>query len=114
MLAHSFTVTVIEYEIWNCAFSSTGSCISQGVVPSGSHIYSFSVTHTLTEHHISMLLEHLQWYHAEYDAFLQQILTGDEAECHHFEPARKQAGMQWRHCTSSDLKKLTSKHLPVE
>jgi len=40
-----------------------------------------------------MLLEHLQWYHAEHDAFLQQILTGDEAECHHFEPTRKQAGI---------------------
>lgn len=38
-----------------------------------------SLSHTLTEHHISMLLEHLQWYNAEHDALLQQILTGYEA-----------------------------------
>ena len=38
-----------------------------------------SVSLSLTQQHISVLLEHLQWYHAERDAFLQQILTGDEA-----------------------------------
>ena len=47
--------------------------------PVGPHLLFLCHTHTLTEHHISMLLEHLQWYHAEHDAFLQQILTGDEA-----------------------------------
>jgi hypothetical protein len=53
--------------------------------------------HTYKGHCVSVMLEHLQWYHTEGDVFLQQILVGGETWCCHFKPIGKPAGLQWSH-----------------
>ena len=75
-------------------------------------------------------LEHLQWYHTEGDAYLQQfvanngtwfhhfepclqqILAGSESWCHHFEATWISAGMHWVHPTSPPAKEIQVTSIP--
>jgi hypothetical protein len=42
---------------------------------------------------VTLLLEQLQWYHADGNVFLQWILVGNETWCHNVEPTEKPAGI---------------------
>lgn len=45
-------------------------------------------------------------YEDEGDAFIQQIVTGDESWVHHYDPESKQQSMEYRHKTSPSPKKF--------
>jgi hypothetical protein len=42
------------------------------------------------------------------EAFLSQIVTGDETWIHHFEPETKRQSMEWYHPACPQRKKITS------
>lgn len=48
----------------------------------------------------------LQRFEADGEAFLSQIVTGDETWVHHFEPETKRQSMEWRHVDSPQKKKF--------
>jgi hypothetical protein len=50
--------------------------------------------------------EHLDHHAREGDAFLHQIVTGDEFWVYHYEPESKRQLMQWKHPLSSANKKF--------
>jgi hypothetical protein len=62
------------------------------------------VTRQLTPDHkvqrMGKSLQHLLCYETEGNAFLFQIVTGDESWVHHFIPESKAASMAWKHMTS--------------
>ena len=48
----------------------------------------------------------LDRYEAEGDGFLDQVITGDETWCHHYEPESKRQSMEWHHSNSPARKKF--------
>src|SRR5260221_2037327 len=48
----------------------------------------------------------LQRYATEGEAFMNSIVTGDEAWAHHYEPETKRQSMQWHHLGSPSPKKF--------
>jgi predicted SprT family Zn-dependent metalloprotease len=42
-------------------------------------------------------MQFLQQYYEEGEAFLQQIVRGDETWVHHYEPSSKHQSMKWKH-----------------
>jgi len=50
--------------------------------------------------------EHLDRHACEGDAFLHQIVTGDESWVYHYEPESKIQSMQWKHPSSPANKKF--------
>jgi hypothetical protein len=71
------------YECQYCAHNNTGSWIA-----GHRNVCSQWVAHVLTDMHkeisMSLLMEHLQWYHTDSDVFLQWTVVCHEIWCHHF------------------------------
>ena len=60
------------------------------------------------DHRVTVSQEFLKRYEAEGDAFLGQIVTGDETWCHYYEPESKRQSMELQHSHSPSTKKFRS------
>jgi hypothetical protein len=81
--------------IWISVLHGVVSWISQGLYPlspmsAGRQACTCLCPHTHNGHCISVMLEHLQWYSSEGDAFVRQILVGSVTWCQHLNPQKKQ------------------------
>jgi hypothetical protein len=56
--------------------------------------------------HVEMYMQFSQRYCEAGEAFLQQMVTGDETWVHHYEPGSKCENIQQKHVSSSRTKKL--------
>ena len=52
------------------------------------------------KHWVTVSQELLEQYEAEGNAFLDQIITGDETWCHYYKLESKQQSMEWHHSHS--------------
>jgi hypothetical protein len=66
------------------------------------------LTAELKERRVDACQELLKHFEAEGDGFLGRIVTGDETWVHYHKPKTKKASKEWRHTSSSKLKKFRS------
>ena len=64
------------------------------------------LTPELKENRLEICRELLQRHADEGDAFLDNIVTGDETWCHHYEPESKRQSMEWHRPGSPTQKKF--------
>lgn len=72
------------------------------------HFNKVSASHLtakLRDRRIDVCQELLHRFHAEGDAFLRKIVTGDETWIHYNQPETKRSSKQWRHSSSPKPKK---------